>query len=48
MSEKVAVFIAGVAVGLAIFRVYVELMIGRFASTRCDYCEFKRKRETRR
>ena len=44
MIDIVGAFIAGIAVGLFLYRLPLTHVIDRFPNTLCDYYEFERKK----
>lgn len=42
---EIAVFIAGVAFGIAWYRMFIARILNREPQTTCDYCEYKREKE---
>ena len=44
MGDIVGAFIAGIAFGFFLYRLFITHVIDRFPNTPCDYCEFERKR----
>lgn len=43
--ETIAIFLLGVAAGIAWYKFFITYTLGRFTYTTCDYCEFKIKKE---
>ena len=43
--EKYAIFLFGVAAGIAWYKHFITYTLGRFTHTMCDYCEFRIKKE---
>ena len=43
--ESIAVFLLGVAAGIAWYKFFIVYVIGKNAYTACDYCEFQRKKK---
>lgn len=45
ITTLIAVFIAGVAFGIAWHRKFIERILNRKAWTKCDYCEYEREKK---
>ncbi len=42
--EKYAIFVSGVAAGIAWYRFFILHVLRRYTHTMCDYCEFAIKK----
>ena len=47
-SEKVALFVAGVAAGIALHRLIMALILDHGPDDKCAYCEWLGRKEGRR
>lgn len=45
MIGAIAIFLAGVATGIAWYKFFIVYVLGRFTHTMCDYCEFQIEKE---
>lgn len=43
--EKLAVFLLGMAAGIAWYKSFIKHLLGRFVHTTCDYCQFRIEKE---
>lgn len=48
LEMSAACFIGGIAFGIALQRFWIATILGRFPSSMCDYCEWRRWKKKRR
>ena len=47
MEERLILFLLGIAVGIALHRLIMAMVLEKCPDTRCAYCEWNRRKKSR-